>query len=136
MELIEMAEVEIKSLQMMRDNLNILELKHALKTKNSIYIVTELCLKGTLSETLSPVCKFTEANAIRCILQIINGYKSIHSNQIIHRDIKPDNIFVTDKDRLKIGDFGFAIQSADCQQPTRDNMGSPLYMSYEALTRN
>jgi serine/threonine protein kinase len=41
--MMEMAECEIKALQALRDSENILNLKHVLQTKNSIYIITELC---------------------------------------------------------------------------------------------
>ena len=48
-----MAEAEIKALQALRGNCNLLELKHVVETKNSIYIITELCERGTLHEVLS-----------------------------------------------------------------------------------
>lgn len=54
----------------------------------------------------------------------------------MHRDIKPDNIFLTSVGDVRIGDFGFAISVEECADPVRENLGSPLFMSSEALGKN
>lgn len=82
----------------MKGKNNILELKGALQTKNSMYIITELCPNGTLRDQLNAQRKLKEEKAITLLTQIINGYKSIHSEGLIHRDIKPDNLFLTIND--------------------------------------
>lgn len=68
--------------------------------------------------------------------QIINGYLSFYSKQIIHRDLKPANILVTDKNELKIADFGFGIKATELTKPSKYNVGSPLYMAPESLKKN
>lgn len=74
-----MAEAEIKALQALRGNCNLLELKHVVETKNSIYIITELCERGTLREVLSRERKFEEGRAVHFLEQIVHGYRSIHA---------------------------------------------------------
>lgn len=69
-------------------------------------------------------------------MQIIKGYAQIAQKKIIHRDIKPANIFINDSDELVIGDFGFAIDLAECGRPLSENVGSPLYMPPETLRYN
>lgn len=64
--------------------------------------------------------------------QIVNGYSDIYKNGIIHRDLKPANIFFK-KNIIKIADFGFAIKSTNSHQYKQYNLGSPTYMSPEAL---
>jgi serine/threonine-protein kinase len=93
---------------------NILELKQALQTKNSIYIVTELCSRGTLRDLLVSQRRLPEVTAVALIRQLINGYISIHGQGLVHRDIKPDNLFLTANHQLRIGDFGFAIRAEEC----------------------
>lgn len=63
-----------------------------------MYIITELCPNGTLRDQLNAQRKLKEEKAITLLTQIINGYKSIHSEGLIHRDIKPDNLFLTIND--------------------------------------
>jgi serine/threonine protein kinase len=131
-----MARAEIKALKMLKGSQNVLQLKEVLETRNSMYIITELCEKGTLREALAQQRKFPEARAIKILQEIVQGYRAISQNKLIHRDIKPDNIFLGAEDAVRIGDFGFAIDAAECVAPCGENVGSPLYMSYEALTSN
>ena len=42
------------------------------------------------------------------IIQIFLALECMHSNMILHRDLKPDNIFLSTKGKLKIGDFGIS----------------------------
>lgn len=63
---------------------------------------------------------------------IIDGFISryLHSKDILHRDLKSNNIFLTDDMTVKIGDFGLATLSASCSQPnqSRELNGSLLWM--------
>lgn len=67
--------------------------------------------------------------------QLINGYLDLFRKNIVHRDLKPANIFFKEG-VLKIADFGFAVRSDKCARPFNYNIGSPSYMSPEALRNN
>lgn len=67
--------------------------------------------------------------------QIVNGYRAMYNNDVVHRDLKPANIFITGN-VLKIADFGFAVKQADLKKRENYNVGSPVYMPYEALNDN
>ncbi len=51
---------------------------------------------------------FDEDEVMNLIIQILLALECMHSNMILHRDLKPDNIFLSTKGKLKIGDFGIS----------------------------
>jgi len=60
--------------------------------------------------------------------QILDGLEFLHHNNIIHRDIKPQNILVTDEDTIKICDFGMAlVGGVSFSGPDNMQVGSPYY---------
>ncbi|KFG58701.1 NEK kinase [Toxoplasma gondii RUB] len=75
--------------------------------------------------------RFDESLITRWIAQACLGLNYLHSMHILHRDLKPQNLFLTANDDLQIGDFGIAkiLESpAACAQTT---IGTPYYLSPE-----
>ena len=69
------------------------------------------------------------------LMQICNGLKVVHENNVIHRDIKPAN-FLIHGGIVKLSDFGFARVVDDLDQPVFHTfLGSPLYMAPQILGR-
>ncbi len=92
---------------------NILTIHDAGVHEGAPYLVSELLEGRTLREELRsgalPTRKATEY-----ALQIAQGLAAAHDKGVIHRDLKPDNLFVTKDGRVKILDFGLAkLRSAD-----------------------
>jgi serine/threonine protein kinase len=54
---------------------------------------------------------FDEKMARTLILQILDGLKYMHNNDVCHRDLKPDNLLVDKEFKIKIADFGCATST-------------------------
>ena len=125
---------------------NILSIYHIGTHDGAPYIVSELLEGETLRERMGGGA-LSQRKATDCALQIAKGLAAAHEKGIIHRDIKPDNIFITEDGRVKILDFGLAKLTAavdgvesQTEVPTRKVntdpgtvMGTMGYMSPEQL---
>jgi serine/threonine protein kinase len=88
-----------------------------------------------LSALLKRRKKLSEDEIRWYFYQIIDGVKYLHQNSIIHRDIKPGNIFLSDTLRVKIGDFGMATTVSGPKEKKYTTCGTPNYQSPELLRR-
>lgn len=96
------------------------------------YIVMEYISGKTLKELINYSGKLSYNTAIKIALQIAKALDCAHRNNIIHRDIKPQNILVTESGEVKVTDFGIA-KSTDSQTITNTTsiIGSAHYLSPE-----
>jgi serine/threonine protein kinase len=125
---------------------NILSIYHIGTHDGAPYIVSELLEGETLRERMAGGA-LPQRKAIDYAWQIVKGLAAAHDKGIVHRDIKPDNIFIIDDGRVKILDFGIAKLTAPAdgtqpqtEVPTRKVstdpgtvMGTMGYMSPEQL---
>lgn len=94
------------------------------------YIVMELVDGITLKKYIEGKGKLSVKEAVGIALQIANGLEAAHSNHIIHRDIKPQNILIARDGTAKVTDFGIA-KAASSNTITANAMGSVHYISPE-----
>ena len=123
---------------------NIIRLEDLKATLNHYYIIMEYCNGGSLNQCLNRYKElyhrpFTEEIVQYIMKQVVSAVKYIHAQNIIHRDLKLDNILVNFlnqadydsvnmlKTRVKLIDFGFA-SSKDENEMYSTAIGSPLNM--------
>lgn len=96
------------------------------------YIVMEYVNGSTLKDVIRHNGKLSNNTAIKIALKIAKALDCAHRNNIIHRDIKPQNILVTESGEIKVTDFGIA-KLADSQTITNTTsvIGSAHYLSPE-----
>ncbi|GLJ55411.1 hypothetical protein SUGI_1189660 [Cryptomeria japonica] len=114
---------------------NIIRLHDIVKASGRIYIVLEYCTGGDLAAYIQYHRRSSEAVARHFMRQLAAGLKVLHENNLIHRDLKPQNLLLSTSDRnavLKIADFGFA-RTLQPQGLAETLCGSPLYMAPEIM---
>lgn len=100
-----------------------------------------------LMEYLTPLeefivnADFLVRDVVRLGLDILSGLQSCHNNGVIHRDIKDENIFVSDKGEYKIGDFGVSkvlkdSSKAESLKGTPNFLAPEVYLGKEGYTKS
>jgi len=98
------------------------------------YLVYELVEAGSLADRVEKTGRIPADEALRIIAQVAQALDYAHRRQVIHRDVKPDNILLLPDGRAKLTDFGLAKDGSgrdvDLTRPS-SALGTPNYMSPE-----
>ena len=99
------------------------------------YIVMEHVPGGTLKERIVGEGPLEVAEAVRLVSQVAEALRTAHEAGVIHRDIKPQNVLLTDSGDAKVADFGIAhaAQATTISEPGTI-LGTAKYMSPEQAT--
>ncbi|WP_089100526.1 serine/threonine-protein kinase [Streptomyces hyaluromycini] len=99
-----------------------------------LYIVMEYIQGKSLTSYLKTGPTLTLERTVRWTREICEGLEAAHSRKVLHHDIKPDNIMITNQGEVKIVDFGLA-SFADVTQ-SHTGVGTPLYKAPERWNDN
>ena len=117
---------------------NIIKLLDHFENSEYIYIIMEYLSGGTLTQYIKKrYFNFSENQASNIIYQIGNGIKYLHNYCIIHRDLKTDNIMLTEDNEnatIKIIDFGLS-KIISSNESLIDGYGTLTFTAPEVLTR-
>ncbi|XP_006882455.1 PREDICTED: interferon-induced, double-stranded RNA-activated protein kinase [Elephantulus edwardii] len=102
-----------------------------------LFIQMELCEEGTLAQWIDDrrSKEHDKVLALDIFEQITEGVAYIHSKQLIHRDLKPNNIFLVNTKQIKIGDFGLVTSLKNDEKRTSER-GTWMYMSPEQMSEH
>lgn len=124
-------EREVHNLTQLSHN-NIVNVFDVTENDENFFLVMEYIQGLTLSEYIKQHKPLDVQTVLNFTKQIIDGIKHAHDNQIVHRDIKPQNILVDENQTLKILDFGIAkALSETTMTQTNHVLGTVQYLSPE-----
>ena len=124
---------EVEALQSL-DHPNIVKFKAIHEDSTHIHLVMEYVDGVLLSEFVKqfPQNRVSEHEAQRLFAQLVQAVAYFHASQIVHRDLKLENVMVDSSQCIKVVDFGFAsIRNGSCWEAC----GTPAYMAPEILAR-
>jgi serine/threonine-protein kinase len=97
-------------------------------TGSKAFLALEYCEGGTLDQMLLERGILPLPQAVRLIREVAAGLEQCHRQQVLHRDVKPANVFISSSGTAKLGDFGTGIYLSDS---TEDQVGTAFYMAPE-----
>ena len=113
----------------------IIKYYHTFKEKNSFNIIMEYAgdknLKQFINDYKNNSQLIPEDIIIEIIYQLVRGLQVIHKNNLIHRDLTPDNIFIYKNNKIKIGDFGITKILTETNRYTKSQIGKIHYIAPE-----
>ncbi|CAM5151332.1 unnamed protein product [Natator depressus] len=121
----------------MRDyqHINVVEMYKSYLVGEELWVLMEFLQGGALTDIVSQIRLNEEQIATVCesVLQAL-GY--LHSQGVIHRDIKSDSILLTLDGRVKLSDFGFCAQISKDVPKRKSLVGTPYWMAPEVISRD
>ncbi|CAG9789488.1 unnamed protein product [Diatraea saccharalis] len=115
---------------------------HSILLHQVLFIQMEFCEKHTLRHAIDNGLFQEHFRAWRLFREIVEGLAHVHQRGMIHRDLKPVNIFLDSNDHVKIGDFGLATKAltglpaddkSKQQQEMTGQVGTALYVAPELI---
>lgn len=114
---------EVRNHQLLPPHPNCVRYYDSWEEDGYLYIQTELCktsLNGVLEQ--SEEHKLPERAIWNILLDLLQAIKHLHDHDLIHMDIKPDNIFISFDGIAKLGDFGLMCSSLDLNKSFLSNI--------------
>ena len=128
----------ITEIQMMQSSKhdNIVRYMDSYKWGEDLWVVMEYMGGGSLTEILEQFkhIRMTEEQIALICFECLKALEYIHSNHRIHRDIKSDNVLLTNEGDIKLADFGYTVQLTQKKDKRNTTIGTPYWEAPEVIT--
>lgn len=126
---------EIHILKLIRRCRHIIQLYEIIETPRQLYLIMEYAPGGELFDYIVEHGRAEEKDACRFLHQILAGVERVHETNVVHRDMKPENLLLDERECIKIVDFGLSNTFQDGQL-LQTACGSPCYAAPEMIAGN
>jgi len=121
---------------------HVVHLEEVYETSKKLLLVMELCDRGGLDDLLKKRGRFDEKETLCVMKQLISAVVYLHENNIVHRDLKLDNILLSEPEseenpiNIKVTDFGLSYirGGVGSDYMMQQVCGTPMYMAPEVIT--
>ncbi|XP_053576585.1 serine/threonine-protein kinase 33 [Bombina bombina] len=140
---VKLLEREVNILKIVNHD-HIIHLEEVFETPKRVYLVMELCEQGELKGVLHRKKRFSETETRHIIRSLGSAVAYLHKKDIVHRDLKLENILVKSDEQtneeetklnIKVTDFGLAVQKGGVgiENMLQSTCGTPIYMAPEVI---
>lgn len=113
---------------------NIVQMFDSYLVGDELWVVMEFLEGGALTDIVTR-CKMNETQIATVCKQCLKALAFLHSQGVIHRDIKSDSILLATDGRVKLSDFGFCAQISSEVPRRKSLVGTPYWMAPEVIAR-
>jgi len=127
---------EARNLAQFRDHSNIIKVLDFFPENGTGYMVMEYLDGQTLDQYMAAAGRIAPGLALRLLVPVADALRACHAAGLIHRDISPDNIFLTGDGRIKVLDFGAARFAVGSQSTNLSVVLKEGFAPFEQYQRN